>query len=73
MVTETPTTPYIRPCAAFPDGWFFDQKFVGRLIRYGLIERDDWSENTTPNDYSAIYSDENMEYVADKIVRITNG
>lgn len=70
---ETDTTPYIRPCAAFPDGWLFEQKFVNRLIRYNLIVQDTWSENTGPHDYAAIYDDENMDYVAEKIERITEG
>ena len=64
------TRPYIRPCAAFPDGYFLPPEVVDRLVAKGLIERDTWSENHTDYDYAAIYSEDEMEQVAYDIERV---
>ncbi len=58
------SAPYIRPCAAFPDGMFIPEGIVDRLIVVGLIERDYWSENASENDYAAVYDEDDMDTVA---------
>jgi hypothetical protein len=64
--------PYIRPCAAFPDGLLFDRKYVDVLTNRGLIEQDTWSDNHHPtDDYAAIYGDEDVDSVIDTILWIT--
>jgi hypothetical protein len=58
------TRPYIRPCAAIPDGMFLHSWAVDRLLERGWIESAfGWAENATPNDYAAIYFDEDMDVV----------
>lgn len=66
MQTEhvTRADPYIRPCAAFPDGMFIPRGIVPRLLRDGLIEHAyPWAENSIADDYAAIYSEEEMDKV----------
>jgi hypothetical protein len=67
MPTEhvTRADPYIRPCAAFPDGLFIPRGIVQKLLDDDLIESAyGWAENATKDDYAAIYSEEDMETVA---------
>lgn len=65
--------PYIRPCAAIPDGLIITEDQARILVVHGLIERNTWSENAV-NDYSAIYDpmdDVEIDNVASRIHRIT--
>lgn len=66
---------YIRPCSAFPDGLEFDRAYIPVLERKNLIVKDDYSENSGPLDYAAIYDpwdDEDTETVARAIERLVN-
>lgn len=58
---------YIRPCAAFPDGYEIPWDIVPDLVERGLIVQDYWSENTAPDNYAAVYTEDNLDEVAYEI------
>jgi hypothetical protein len=60
---------YIRPCAAFPDGYELPDAVLPQLLRDGLIEPASPDvDNRHEKDYAAIYGDDDMEAVAYDIV-----
>lgn len=64
--------PYIRPCAAFPDGLFLTASQVVTLEDRGLIEQDTWSDNVHPtDDYAAIYGEDEIDTVREAIFSVT--